>query len=108
MVCIAVCAVADYSPISDETASVAEGVCSIGILMYVLFVNVFTAVAELWEVIETANCLPCVSLLGCFMQLLQLDGDWRCRFIYIAGLWSGGKTTRWGKLSRLPPDSPEL
>jgi len=41
---ISVCAVADDSPTSDETVSAAEGVCSIGILIYVLFVNVFTAV----------------------------------------------------------------
>ena len=35
MACIAVCAVADDSPISDETGLAAEGVCSIGILMRV-------------------------------------------------------------------------
>ena len=40
----------------------AEGVCSIGILRCVLFVNVFTAVEELWEVFDTAKCLPCVGL----------------------------------------------
>ena len=49
MVCIAVCTVADELPRSDETSSAAEGVCSIGILMCVLLVNVFIAVKELWE-----------------------------------------------------------
>ena len=49
LVCIAVCAVADDSPISDETGPTAEGVCSIGILMCVLCMNVFIAVEELRE-----------------------------------------------------------
>ena len=39
LVCIAVCDVADDSPISDETGLAAEGVCSIGILICVLCVN---------------------------------------------------------------------
>ena len=39
MVCVSDYAVADDSPISDETSLAAEGVCSIGILMYVLLVN---------------------------------------------------------------------
>ena len=47
LVCIAVCPVTDDSPISDETSPAAEGVCSIGILMCVLCVNVFIAVEEL-------------------------------------------------------------
>ena len=47
LVCIAVCAVADDSPKSDETGLATEGVCSIGILMCVLFVDVFIAVEEL-------------------------------------------------------------
>ena len=64
MVCIAVCATADDSPISDETGPVAEGVCSIVILMCVLCVNVFIAVQELWEGFETGKRLPCVGLLG--------------------------------------------
>ena len=42
LVCIAVSAIADDSPICDETGPVAEGVCSIGILMCVLCVNVFS------------------------------------------------------------------
>ena len=54
MVCITVCAIADDSLISDETGPVAEGVCSIGILMCVLCVNVFIVVEELWEGFETA------------------------------------------------------
>ena len=69
LLCIAVCAVADDLPISNGTILAAEGVCSIGILMCVLCVNVFIAVEELWEGFETAKCLPCVGLLGCFIQL---------------------------------------
>ena len=53
-----VCAVADDSPTSNETGLAAEGVCSIGILMCVLFVNVFATVEELWEGFETAKGLP--------------------------------------------------
>ena len=58
MVCSAVCAVTDDSPIWDETGQAAEGVCSIGILMCVLFVNVFSAVEKLWEGFETTKGLP--------------------------------------------------
>ena len=58
MVSIAVCAVADDSPTSDETGPIAEWVCSIGILMCALFVNAFIAVEELWEGFETAMGLP--------------------------------------------------
>ena len=58
LVCIAVDAITDDSPISDETGLEAEGVCSIGILVCVLFVNVFKAVEELWEGFETAKGLP--------------------------------------------------
>ena len=54
LVCISVCAVTDDSPISDETGPAAEGVCIIGILTCVLFVNVFIAVEELWEGFDTA------------------------------------------------------
>ena len=54
LVCIAVCAIAADSPISDETSPVAEGMCSIGIVMCVLCVNVFLVVEELWEGFETA------------------------------------------------------
>ena len=79
MVSIAVCAVAADS----LTGLAAVCVCSIGILMYVLFVNVFIVVEELWEGFETAKCLPCVGRLGCFMQLLQLEEPWRCQFIAI-------------------------
>ena len=53
MVCIAVYANADDSPVGDETGPVAEGVCSIGIVVRVLCVNVFI-VEELWEGFETA------------------------------------------------------
>ena len=53
LVCIAVYAIADDSPISDETGPVAEGVCSIGIAVCVLRVNVFIVVEELWEGFET-------------------------------------------------------
>ena len=56
----------------DDTGPAAEGVCSIGILMCVLLVNVITAVEGLWEGFETAKGLPCVGFLDCFMQLLQL------------------------------------
>ena len=42
LVCIAVCAFADDSPISDETGPVAKGVWSNWILMCVLSVNVFS------------------------------------------------------------------
>ena len=73
LVCISVGAVADDSPTSDETGPAAEWVCSIGILMCVLFVNVFIAVEELWEGFETAKGLPSVAFLGCFMQLLWLE-----------------------------------
>ena len=55
--CIAVCIIIDDSPISDETGPEAEGVCSIGILMCVLCVNVFLVVKELWEGFETALAL---------------------------------------------------
>ena len=54
LVCIAVCAIADDSPTSDETSPVAEGVCSIEIFTCVLCVNVFIVVEELWEGFETA------------------------------------------------------
>ena len=60
-------AVADDSPISEETGPVAERVCSIGILMYVL-VNVCSCRGN-WEEFETAKGLSCVALLGCYMQL---------------------------------------
>ena len=53
LVRIAVCAVADDSPISDETVLAAEGVCGIGILMCMLFVDVLIAVEELWEGFDT-------------------------------------------------------
>ena len=54
LVGIAVYAIADDLPISDETSPVAEGVYSIGILMCVLCVKVFIVVEELWEGFETA------------------------------------------------------
>ena len=54
MVCISVCAVVDDSPIGDETSPVGEGVCSIGILMCVLWANIFIVIEELWEGFETA------------------------------------------------------
>ena len=54
MVCISVDAVADDSPIIDETGLVDEGVCSIGILVCV---NIFIVVEELWEGFETASRL---------------------------------------------------
>ena len=66
MVCIAVCAIAEDSPISDETGPAAEGVCSIGILMFVLCMDVFTAVEELWEGFEMAKGY----VLGCLSWLL--------------------------------------
>ena len=66
--------IADDSPVSDETGSVAEGVCGIGILMCVLCVNVFIVVEELWEGFKTALALTLwKSSWGCFMQLLWLE-----------------------------------
>ena len=50
MVCIAVCAIADDSLISDETSPVAEGVDRNGILMCVLCVNVYSCVGTLGRV----------------------------------------------------------
>ena len=59
MVRIAVCVVAEDSPVSEETGPAADGVCSIGVLTCVPFVNVLTAaVEELWEGFETAKGLP--------------------------------------------------
>ena len=66
LICISVGAVTDDSPTSDETGPAADGVCSIGILMCVLFV--FTAVEELWEGFETAKGLTWVVFHGCFLQ----------------------------------------
>ena len=74
---------ADDSPIRDETGPAAQGVCSIGILMCVLFVNVLIAVEELWEGFETAKGLPWVAFHGCIMQLLQREKHGRSQFIYI-------------------------
>ena len=54
LVRIAVSAIADYSPISDETGPVAEGSVSHWVVMCVLCVNVFMVVEELWEGLETA------------------------------------------------------
>ena len=54
LVCIAISAISDDSPISDETIPVAEGVYSIGILICVLCVSVFVVVEELWDGFETA------------------------------------------------------
>ena len=82
--CISVCAVTDDSPTSDETSLAAEGVCSIGLLIYVLFVNVFIAMEELWEGFKTEKGLPWIALHGCFMQLLWLEEHGRSRFIYIS------------------------
>ena len=64
MVCIAGYAIADDSPISDETGPAAERVCSIGILLCVLCVNVFIAVEELWEGFDTAKCFPYAAVLA--------------------------------------------
>ena len=83
MVCIAVCAVAEDSPISDETGPADESVCSIGIFMCVLFVNVFIAVEELWEEFETAKRLPCVGLLGLLYAASSAGGVWEGSIIYI-------------------------
>ena len=83
MVCIAVCAVADDLPISDETGLAAEGVCCIGSVMCVLFVNISTAVEDLLEGFETAKGLTWVALHGCFMQLLQSEEHGRSRYKYM-------------------------
>ena len=76
MVCIAVCAIADDSPTSDETSPAVEGVCSIGILMCVLCVNIFIVGEELWEGFETAKHLPCVGLLGLLYAASSTGGVW--------------------------------
>ena len=54
LVCIAVDAITDDSPISDETGLVTEGMCSIEILTCVRSVNILIVVEELREVFETA------------------------------------------------------
>ena len=82
MVCIAVCAVADDSPKSDVTGPVAEGVCSIGIFMCVLCVNVYSSGGTLGG-FETAKCLPCVGLLGLFYAASSAGGVWDVSIIYI-------------------------
>ena len=53
-----VCAVTDDLPTSEEIGLTAEGVCSIGFLICVLFVNAFTAVEELQEGFGIAKGLP--------------------------------------------------
>ena len=59
-------------PYANHFRPAAEGVCSIGILVCVLFLNVFTAVEELWEGLQTVKGLLLVAFHGCFMQLLWL------------------------------------
>ena len=83
MVCIAVCTVADDSPISDETGPAAEGVCSIEIIMRVLCVNVFIALEELLGGFDTANNFPCVSLIGLLYAASSARGVWEVSIIYI-------------------------
>ena len=78
LVCIAVYAIADDSPISDETSPVTEGMCSIGIVVRVLCVNVFIVVEELWEGFETAERLPCVGFLGLLYAASSAAGRGRC------------------------------
>ena len=73
---VSVCAVADDSRTSDETGPATEGVCSIGIVMCVLFVNVFTAAEELWEGFERRKGYPWVAFHGCFMQLSSARRAW--------------------------------
>ena len=84
MVCIAVYAIADDSPISDETGPVAEGLCSIGILMCVLCVNLFMVVEKFWEGFDAAQHLPCVGLLGLHYAAYSTRGVWEGSiFLYI-------------------------
>ena len=70
-----VCAVADDSSTSTESSAV-EGVCNIGILVYIRFVNVFAAVEELWQRFEIAKGLPCVTFRGCFIHLSLARRAW--------------------------------
>ena len=44
------------------------GMCGIGILMYVLIVNV-CSYGGTWVEFETVKGSPCIAFLGCFMQL---------------------------------------
>ena len=44
--------------------------------MRVLFVNVFTAVEELWEAFETGKGLPWVAFHDCFVQLSSVGRAW--------------------------------
>ena len=81
LVSIAVCAITDDSPISDETGLEAEAVCSIGIVMCVLCVNIFIAVEELWEGFETAKCLHCVGLLGLLYAASSAGRVWEVSII---------------------------
>ena len=57
-------------------------VCSIGILTRVLFVNVFTALQELWEGFERAKGLPWAAFHDCFKQLSSVGRVWE-ESIYI-------------------------
>ena len=85
---IAVYAITDDSPLSNETGPVAEGVCIIGILMYVLCVNVFIAVEELWERFEMAKRLPCVGLLVLLYAASSARGVWEVSIIdIIQAIW---------------------
>ena len=80
MVCIAVYVVTNDSSVSDETGLVTERGCSIGVLMCVLFVNVFTAVEELWEGFETAKGLPWYAFLVALCNFIGEHG--RSLYIY--------------------------
>ena len=64
------------SLIGESTGPAAEEVCSIEIPMYGIFVNVFTAVEELWEGVETAKGLTCVAFHYCFMLLSSARRAW--------------------------------
>ena len=61
--------------------------CRFGILMRVLFVNVFIAVEELWEWFKTAKRLPCVSFLGLLYAASSAFGVWEVSNIHIYNLF---------------------
>ena len=81
LVCIAVCAIADDSPISDETGPVAEEVDSHGIPLGFSCVNIF--IVELWKGSKQREHLPCASLLGLLYAATSARRVWEGSVIYI-------------------------
>ena len=74
MVCIAVYAIADDSPINDETSPVAEVMWSIGILTCVLCVNVFIVVEELWTLGRVRNSVALTLCRSSWVVLRSFFG----------------------------------